>query len=96
MKAIKPQYLLLWTSRRELWMGLTTAPLDARDMELTHVRQCIRFSGTHKGVLGLCVVGPDDQCRVSPPVARMFIREIDWACEVQPSALAGWERQPWL
>ena len=29
MKAIKPQYLLLWTSRRELWMGLTTAPLDA-------------------------------------------------------------------
>lgn len=91
---LKP--LLVWTERRELIMGYTDGAIWDSEMVMYDACMVVRYSASHFGVLGLCTQGPDDECRVTPSSKRLHVTKVEWAADVEPEAIANWERRPWL
>ena len=96
MSAAIAYYILIHTTRNEIFFGLTTNDLIADNMTLLDAQMVVRYSGTHGGVLGLCVKGPNKECRISPPATELYVRDVKWACPVvSAEAIAAFKAQPW-
>lgn len=62
---------------------------------LKNARMCVSFSSTHRGVMGLSSVGPNDKCKVSFAVPKFTAWKITAVLECSDEAVRGWEAQPW-
>lgn len=64
-------------------------------VELTGVRNCISWTASVKGVLGLAATGPNADCRIGPQVPDAKLWKITGVFDCTPAAAEAWEGQPW-
>jgi hypothetical protein len=95
-KTSKPAALLpvlVTTEHRGVFFGYASVT-DGETITLKNARNCIYWSPSVKGFLGLAATGPDSQCRIGPR-ADITLRAITAVAEVTPAAVEAWEKAPW-
>lgn len=89
----KERAVLVTTSHRGVFFGYATET-DGTTIHLKRARNCVYWSASVKGFLGLAATGPDNQCRIGP-AADIDLRDITCVAEVTSDAMKAWEGSPW-
>jgi hypothetical protein len=85
--------VLVTTSHRGVFFGYA-ADTTGEAIQLRAARNCVYWSASLKGFLGLASEGPDKDCKVGP-AADLQLRDITSVAEVTPKAIERWEAAPW-
>ena len=85
--------VLVTTSHRGVFFGYAE-DTNGETIKLRGMRNCVSWSSSIKGFLGLASTGPDSRCRIGPR-ADGEIRDITGVWEVTPDAVKAWESAPW-
>jgi len=85
--------VLVTTAHRGVFFGYATET-GGKTIKLRGMRNCISWSSSIKGFLGLASTGPDENCRIGPR-ADGELRDITGVWEVSPDAVTAWESAPW-
>ena len=91
--AQKKKAVVVTTSHRGVFFGYTTKTTGAT-IQLKAGRNCIYWSASVKGFVGLAATGPDSQSRVGP-AADMELRDVTAVLDCTPQAVKAWEAAPW-
>ena len=62
---------------------------------LRDARNCVWWSQSIKGVLGLAASGPDANCKIGPRVPIADLWKITGVFGCSEAATAAWEAEPW-
>ncbi len=92
-KTVKERAVLVTTSYRGVFFGYATET-SGETIKLRAARNCLYWSASQKGFLGLCITGPNKDCRVGP-AADIELRGITCVAEITPEAVIAWEAAPW-
>jgi hypothetical protein len=84
--------VLITTEYRGVFFGYAT-DTGGDVIKLRSARNCIYWSKSVGGFLGLAEKGPDSQCRIGAR-ADIELRKITCVAEVTPDAVAAWEQAP--
>jgi hypothetical protein len=84
--------VLVTTEYRGVFFGYAT-DTGGDTIKLRSARNCIYWSKAVKGFIGLCVTGPDEDCRIGP-AADIELRKITCVADVSPEAVKAWEAAP--
>ena len=84
--------VLITTEYRGVFFGYAT-DTSGDTIKLRAARNCIYWSKTVGGFVGLAEKGPDSQCRIGAR-ADIELRKITCVAEVTPVAVAAWEQAP--
>jgi hypothetical protein len=89
--------VMVTTAHKGVFFGYVpkTQPRDAKSIALTKCRMCVYWSSDMKGVTGLAVVGPSDDCRIGPAVSKVTVHDVTAIFEVEPAAAKQWEASKW-
>jgi hypothetical protein len=97
MKNPKPKVperaVVVTTAHRGVFFGYTDQT-DGEIIKLRAARNCLSWSASVKGFMGLAATGPDKNSRVGPPV-NIELRNITSVIACEPAAVAAWEAAPW-
>jgi hypothetical protein len=85
--------VLVTTAHKGVFFGYAT-DTSGNTIRLRAARNCVYWSASVKGFLGLASKGPDAQCRIGP-AANIELRDITCVAECEPSAVAAWEKAVW-
>lgn len=85
--------VLVTTQYRGVFFGYAR-DTDADVIKLRAARNCLYWSKSVKGFLGLAIVGPIGDSRVGP-AADIEVRAITCVAECAPEAVRVWETAPW-
>lgn len=92
----KNAYVVCAKPRVVLFGYATPTEIRKAHPTLTNVRMCVYWSTGVHGVLGLAATGPLPDCRVTPAVSALTVREeIEATMICSQEAIAAWEREPW-
>lgn len=89
----KERAVLVTTAHRGVFFGYATKT-DGPTIQLRGMRNCISWTSSIKGFMGLASSGPDNNCRIGPR-AGGELRDITGVWECTPSAVEAWEKAPW-
>lgn len=89
----KERAVLVTTSHRGVFFGYAEETGGAT-IKLRAARNCIYWSSSTHGFLGLASDGPDKSCKIGP-AADIELRDITCVGECTPKAVAAWEEAPW-
>ena len=92
--ALYTKPVMVTTEYRGVFFGYSTGH-EGPVIKLKSVRNCISWSAEIKGVLGLAVFGPNENCRIGPQVKSMYLRSVTAIIDVDKEAADNWERAPW-
>lgn len=92
----KERWLMCRDSIGNIWIGLSANKKTENEILFSETYQVVRFAGTHKGLLGLALCGPDDNARISGGRIEMFVRDIKWVVDVTEAAGERIRACPWL
>lgn len=87
------RYVLITTEHRGVFAGFAT-DTDGDAIKLREGRNCVYWSSSLKGFLGLASDGPDSSCKIGP-AADIELRKITSVVEVTPKAQDKWMSAPW-
>lgn len=87
------RYVMVTTEHRGVFAGFASNT-DGDAIKLREARNCIYWSASVKGFLGLASSGPDSSCKIGP-AADLTLRKITAVAEVTPEAQAKWQNAPW-
>jgi hypothetical protein len=89
--------VLITTENRGVFFGYMAEGDDhaPASVTLTDGRNCIYWSDSIRGFLGLASDGPDDYCRVGPRASKFTVYGVTSIADVTPEAVARWEAAPW-
>lgn len=90
---IKDRAVMVTTSHRGVFFGYAAKTAGAT-IKLRAARNCISWTASVKGFLGLASTGPDAQCKIGP-AADIELRDITCVAEVTDAAAEKWEAAPW-
>lgn len=88
--------VLITTAHRGVFFGYI-APTDrhAPHIDLTGCRNCIYWSSSVGGFLGLAQAGPDAECRIGARAEGTFTaRDVTSVADCTPAAVEAWEKAP--
>ena len=85
--------VLVTTAHRGVFFGYAT-DTDGSTIKLRAARNCIYWSASVKGFIGLAASGPDKSSKIGP-AANIELRDITCVAECSPEAVAAWESAPW-
>ena len=85
--------VLVTTAHRGVFFGYAT-DTTGETITLKNARNCIYWSASVKGFLGLAATGPDANCKIGPR-ADLVLRAITSVAEVTADAVKAWEAAPW-
>jgi hypothetical protein len=85
--------VMVTTKHRGVFFGYTVDD-SGETIHLRAARMCIYWSADLRGVLGLASVGPNSNCRISPP-ADLQLRDVTAVVTVTPQAVKRREEAPW-
>ena len=92
----KKQGVVVTTSHRGVFFGYLEEELDGgKTVVISNVRNCISWTSSIRGFVGLAATGPNAECRVSPSAPRMKLQYVTGAIECSEEAVAAWEKGPW-
>jgi len=89
----KERYVMVTTENRGVFAGFAS-DTDGDTIALREARNCVYWSASVKGFLGLAANGPDNDCKIGP-AADLTLRKITAVAEVTPEAQAKWQNAPW-
>ena len=89
----KERAVVVTTAHRGVFFGYA-ADIDGEVIRLRGARNCIYWSASVRGFMGLAATGPDNKCRIGPAV-DISLRDITSVAECTPEAVAAWESAPW-
>lgn len=92
-KANGERPVLVTTSHRGVFFGYA-AKTDGETIQLRKARNCLYWSTSTKGFMGLAATGPNKDCRIGPAV-DIELRGITSVVECTSEAVAAWESAPW-
>ncbi len=92
-RAKKERAVLVTTAHRGVFFGYATETRGTT-IELKRARNCIYWTASIRGFMGLAAFGPDKSCRIGP-AADIELRDITSVAEVTPEAVTKWESAPW-
>lgn len=87
------RYVIVTTEHRGVFAGFANNT-DGDVIKLRQARNCVYWSSSLKGFLGLASEGPNNECKIGP-AADIELRKITAVVEVTPEAQAKWEKAPW-
>ena len=83
------------TTQKGVFFGYADSfDINTEHIRLTNVRMAVRWWNTH-GVLGLAAAGPNADCRISPSIPALTIKNLTSISEVTEAAVKAWESEPW-
>lgn len=85
--------VLVTTAHKGVFFGYAENT-DGDVIKLRAARNCIYWSSSVKGFLGLASEGPDKQCKIGPS-ADLEVRSITAVAECTEAAVKAWELAPW-
>ena len=85
--------VVVTTTHRGVFFGYADAT-DGEIIKLRAARNCVYWSPSIKGFMGLAATGPDKQCKIGP-AADISLRDITSVIECTPEATQAWETAPW-
>lgn len=91
MKDERP--VMVTTQHRGVFFGYT-AETKGPVMNLRSARMCVYWSSDLRGVIGLAVIGPNKNCKISP-AADIQLSDVTMIAEVTKEAAEKWESAPW-
>ncbi len=62
---------------------------------LRDARNCVYWSSTIRGVLGLAAIGPSNDCKIGPKVPTATIWKVTGVFGCDPASIKKWEAAPW-
>ncbi|GMU53366.1 MAG: hypothetical protein AMXMBFR33_25120 [Candidatus Xenobia bacterium] len=97
MKAKARIPILVTTAKKGVFFGYVAPDTDLTrtTLRLEKAQNCLYWSAEVKGVFGLAVTGPNENCRVGPAVPALTVHEITSVAEATPEAARAWEAAPW-
>ena len=84
---------MVTTEHRGVFAGFAT-DTSGDVIALREARNCIYWSASLKGFMGLASDGPDSSCKIGP-AADIELRKITAVVAVTPEAQAKWQAAPW-
>lgn len=93
MAAKKDRAVMVTTEFRGVFFGYTDKT-NGDVIKLRAARNCISWSASVKGFLGLAATGPDSNCKIGP-ATDIELRKITCVAEVTKDAEEAWLRAPW-
>lgn len=87
------QAVVVTTEHRGVFFGYA-ADTSGDTIALRAARNCIYWSSSVRGFMGLAATGPDKQSKVGP-AADIEVRKITSVIKCTPEAAAAWESAPW-
>lgn len=88
------KYVVVTTIHRGVFFG-RLEQLDDENITLLEAQNCIFWDASVKGVFGLAVTGPNENCRIGPIVPTLHLRGITSISKATDVAVAAWKAQPW-
>lgn len=85
--------VLVTTVHKGVFFGYATKT-DGSTIKLERARNCIYWSSSNRGFLGLAADGPNNEAKIGP-AADIELRDITCVAEVTKAAAAKWEAAPW-
>lgn len=86
--------VLVTTQHRGVFFGYTSDNLKEPHLMMRRVRNCLTWSASVKGFIGLAAAGPNAECKVGPG-ADGVIRDVTSVLLCTEEAVAAWESAPW-
>lgn len=93
-KAAAERPVVVCTKYRGVFFGYA-ADTSGETVTLNRARMCVYWESSLHGVLGLASDGPNNRCRVGPPVDSIELRGVTAVIEMTAQAAANWEKSPW-
>ena len=93
-QSLPERAVLVTTDKSGVFFGYAT-DTSGDIIRLRACRNCIYWSDSIKGFLGLTTTGPDKDCRIGPASPFSEIRGITSVSEVSDIAVKAWESAPW-
>lgn len=87
--------VLVTTDNRGVFFGYLVDDGSPAEVTLANGRNCIYWSDSTRGFLGLASVGPDENCRVGPKASQFTVYGVNLVADVTPEAVKRWEAAPW-
>lgn len=72
------------------------AEYDGEQITMTQVRQAVYYGNASKAYIGLAAIGPAPNSRITPAIAELETRDINYIIRVTPEAWAKWCAEPWV
>ena len=85
--------VLVTTSYRGVFFGYAE-DTSGDVIHLKRARNCLYWSSSVRGFLGLAATGPDQRCRIGP-AADIELRGVTCVALVTEEARQAWELAPW-
>ena len=89
----KERAVIVTTEHRGVFFGYAD-DTDGDVIKLRAARNCVYWSTSVRGFMGLAATGPDKQSKVGP-AADISLRDITSVIECSPDAIQAWEAAPW-
>lgn len=88
--------VVITTERRGVFFGWMShdTPVGASDIRLELARNCIKWSKTIGGVLGLAANGPNQYCIIGATAPAIRLRGVVSVSECSSDATKRWEEAP--
>lgn len=93
MAAKKERFVLVTTSHKGVFAGYAEKT-DGNVIKLRAARNCIYWTTSEKGFLGLASTGPGSGCKIGP-AADIELRDITCVAEITKQAEEAWLKAPW-
>ncbi len=87
--------VMVTTDKRGVFFGYTDEKLTEKTLTLKKARNCIYWSSSVRGFLGLTTKGPDSQCKVGPAAPSLVLQGVESVATLTPEAVEAWEKAPW-
>lgn len=87
--------VVVTTEHRGVFFGYLQGNREEPTAELHEAQMCVYWSTAVRGVLGLAVTGPDDKCRVTPPVPSITLHKVTAVMDATDEAVKAWLARPW-
>lgn len=82
-------------NRRGVFFGVLKSHDGNGRVVLSEARNCVYWSASTHGFIGLAAKGPQNGSRVSPSVPELELDGVTSISTCTESAAAAWEAEPW-
>jgi hypothetical protein len=65
------------------------------EITLRDARNCLYWSASLHGFVGLATTGPNSKCRIGPSVSQIQLFDVTSILDCTPDSVVAWEASPW-
>jgi len=87
--------VLVTTEHRGVFFGYLVGEPSKEKVLLRDARNCVSWTQSERGFLGLAESGPGDGCRIGPKVPQLTLWDITGVATCTEAAVSRWERGQW-